>query len=105
MIICINRINSAAGFDKKTKQKCLMSIRLLCRFVLLFILSGSLAFISSNAFSQPTSSATDQKINGKVTDETGTGMTGVSVAVKGTNLGTTTNEDGNFSLTVPGRNS
>jgi TonB-linked SusC/RagA family outer membrane protein len=105
MIICINRINSAAGFDNKTKQTCLMSIRLLCRFVLLFILSGSLAFISSNAFSQPTSSATDQKINGKVTDETGTGMTGVSVAVKGTNLGTTTNEDGNFSLTVPGRNS
>src|SRR5688572_20134985 len=40
------------------------------------------------------------KVTGKVTDETGNGMPGVSVSVKGTSNGTTTNEDGVYVLGI-----
>jgi TonB-linked SusC/RagA family outer membrane protein len=40
-------------------------------------------------------------ITGNVTDENGTPLSGVSVAAKGTKIGTTTNPNGDFSLTVP----
>jgi TonB-dependent starch-binding outer membrane protein SusC len=46
--------------------------------------------------------AQDKTVTGKVTDEKdGSPLPGVSVTVKGTNLGTTTNSDGSFSLSVP----
>ncbi|MBK5271295.1 MAG: carboxypeptidase-like regulatory domain-containing protein, partial [Bacteroidia bacterium] len=41
------------------------------------------------------------KITGRVLSESGEPLTGVSVIVKGSNTGTTTNEDGDFSITVP----
>jgi TonB-dependent starch-binding outer membrane protein SusC len=40
-------------------------------------------------------------ITGKVTDDTNTGLPGVNVLLKGTNNGTTTNAEGNYSLTIP----
>ncbi|TXK49138.1 TonB-dependent receptor [Pontibacter qinzhouensis] len=40
-------------------------------------------------------------VTGKVTDENGGGLPGVSVSVKGTSIGTVTDIDGNFSLNVP----
>jgi hypothetical protein len=40
-------------------------------------------------------------LTGKVSDEKGQGLPGVTVVLKGTNTGTTTNLDGNYSLTVP----
>lgn len=40
-------------------------------------------------------------VKGKVTDETGAGMPGVNVIVKGTTSGTTTDSDGNYSIDVP----
>jgi len=40
-------------------------------------------------------------ITGKATDATGTPMANVSVIAKGTTIGTTTKEDGTYSLTVP----
>jgi len=43
----------------------------------------------------------DIKITGKVTSSTGEAIAGVSVTVKGTSIGTTTDNNGNFSLTVP----
>lgn len=43
----------------------------------------------------------DMSISGKVTDETGKGISGVSIRVKGTTKGTTTNNDGSYSLSVP----
>jgi TonB-linked SusC/RagA family outer membrane protein len=42
-----------------------------------------------------------QKISGKVTDETGDALPGVSVTIKGIPKGTTTDVDGNYSLDVP----
>ena len=49
--------------------------------------------------------AADQTVNGRVTDgATGGGLPGVSVVVKGTSRGTTTDTDGNFRVTVPEQN-
>ncbi|GEO03337.1 SusC/RagA family TonB-linked outer membrane protein [Adhaeribacter aerolatus] len=42
-----------------------------------------------------------QNVTGKVTGEMGEGLPGVTVLVKGTNTGTTTNPEGNFALQVP----
>ncbi|MDP5121425.1 MAG: TonB-dependent receptor plug domain-containing protein, partial [Spirosomaceae bacterium] len=39
-----------------------------------------------------------QKVTGKVLDETGSGLPGVSITVKGSTTGTNTDNDGNFSI-------
>ena len=43
----------------------------------------------------------DQTVSGKVSDEKGEGLPGVSVVLKGTTKGTTTDVDGGFRLSVP----
>ena len=43
----------------------------------------------------------DWPLTGKVTSPNGEGLPGVTVVVKGTTLGTTSNPDGSFSLSVP----
>ena len=49
--------------------------------------------------------ATDQTITGRVTDgTTGSGLPGVSVVVKGTSRGTTTDTDGNYQVNTPDQN-
>jgi TonB-linked SusC/RagA family outer membrane protein len=55
---------------------------------LIVVLSSTLAF-------------QDIKITGKVTGENGEALPGVSVTLKGTSVGTTTDNNGNFTLTVP----
>ena len=55
-----------------------------------------LLLFSASAFAQ------DRVISGRVTDSSGRGVSGASVSVKGQNSrGTTTGENGNFSLSVP----
>ncbi len=50
----------------------------------------------------PTLSApTDFSVSGRVTDEVGDGLPGVSILLKGTTRGTTTDVDGKFKLSVP----
>jgi len=44
-------------------------------------------------------------LTGRVTDENGNGLPGVSILLKGTQRGTTTDRDGNFSIDVPDANS
>jgi TonB-linked SusC/RagA family outer membrane protein len=46
------------------------------------------------------SASAQQTLNGRVTDETGSGVPGVSVTVKGQNKGTVTNTQGRYSLEV-----
>ena len=41
------------------------------------------------------------RVTGRVTSSTGEGLAGVSITVKGTRTGTTTDASGNFALTVP----
>jgi TonB-linked SusC/RagA family outer membrane protein len=60
------------------------------------ILSAALLFVlmTGMAFAQ-------KAISGKVTDESGSSVPGVSVVVKGTTTGTITDIDGKYSLSVP----
>ena len=62
--------------------------------VLLFL------FVSFSLFAQ-----TNIPIQGKVSDISGQGLRGVSITLKGTSSGTTTDAEGNFSITVPNQNS
>ena len=50
---------------------------------------------------QPTQQTKEIKITGKVTDESGEVLPGVSVFIKGTSLGVATDIDGKFALSVP----
>ncbi len=45
--------------------------------------------------------AQDIKITGKITGDNGEALSGVSIKIQGTSLGTTTDYNGNFTLTVP----
>lgn len=53
------------------------------------------------AFSQPLLEITDNRIKGKVTNEDGSPLEGVSVMLKGSDKGTSTNANGEFSIVVP----
>lgn len=52
----------------------------------------------------PTTEAVDHSISGTVTDEKNAGLPGVSVVVKGTNRGSTTDATGKYKLTIPDGN-
>src|SRR5215217_813630 len=56
--------------------------------------SFMLSFAAIVAFAQ------ERKVTGKITDLAGTGIPGATVVVKGTQSGTNTNGDGDFSLNV-----
>jgi hypothetical protein len=43
----------------------------------------------------------EKKVGGVVTDNTGVGLPGVSVFIKGTSIGTTTNIDGKYNIQLP----
>jgi len=60
--------------------------------------SGDNIYLSKSSPSSP------RKIYGKVVDEGSNPLPGVAVYVKGTTIGTTTDLDGNFSMTVPADN-
>jgi len=47
----------------------------------------------------------DIPVKGTVTDDNGSGLPGVSIVVKGTNLGTTTDPEGKFKIGIPTANS
>lgn len=66
---------------------------------LIIALVGCLVMVSYAAIAQ-------KVVTGKVTDaKSGAGLPGVTVNVKGTNTGTSTDADGTFSLTVPSESS
>ncbi|WP_201300923.1 SusC/RagA family TonB-linked outer membrane protein [Sunxiuqinia indica] len=51
--------------------------------------------------SEPNQIQQKRTINGKVTDQTGMGIPGATVVIKGVNAGTVTDIDGNYSLSAP----
>ena len=76
------------------KQFYSRSSKLRFRHFTAVLLSVSLLFLTHQTFAQ------EKTVTGKVTDEAGVTLPGVSIVVKGTSLGTVTDADGNFSLTV-----
>lgn len=65
------------------------------------VLSQSNALAKSASSYSFTVSEVDVRVSGKVTDGNGFSLPGVSVKVKGTSIGTSTDANGNYSLTVP----
>lgn len=61
-----------------------------------------LLFIFSFIFFSLVTFAQDREIKGRVTDDAGVPLQGVSVIPKGLKKGTQTDKDGNFSITLPG---
>ena len=59
------------------------------------LLLSSLIFLSQQLLAQ------NKTVTGKVTDGNGVGLSGVSIRVKGTNTGTSTGNDGSYSITLP----
>jgi TonB-dependent starch-binding outer membrane protein SusC len=76
-------------------------VRMLFVATLIFFVGAAQATTTKNFRS---SRKADVKVSGKVTDETGAGIPGASVAVKGTTRGVTTDPSGNYSLSVPDGN-
>ena len=65
------------------------------------LLTLSLILIFSSLLNQSVYSQSNQIVKGKVTDRSGESIPGVSVVVKGTIVGTITDQKGNFSFTLP----
>src|SRR5882724_8016512 len=86
----MNQINCVAGHK---------STHLATMIILLFTFGFLPALVQAKSpgyyFQQ------DKTIRGKITDEQGNGLPGVTVQQKGTTNGTTTSATGDFSLTVP----
>jgi TonB-linked SusC/RagA family outer membrane protein len=73
------------------------------RLVPLLLLSGGLApLVPQAAYAQVAGAHT---VTGKITSDTGEGIPGVTVVVKGTTTGATTDVNGTYTLTVPNDNS
>ena len=79
-----------------------MTILQLC----MVILCASASFANGNKSMVPQpkpaeSQLADQTIKGKVTDEKGAGLPGVSVVLRGSSTGTVSDTDGRYSLSIP----
>ena len=78
------------------KEKSIHPLSCFCKFSsLLFIF----ILITNVSFSQGTT------LKGRVTDADGNGIEGASVNIRGTNVGTVTDKNGNYSLNIPKTNS
>ena len=74
------------------------------RLVSLLLLTSSLP--PAVALAQtPVATTGPHAVTGKITSDNGEGLPGVTVVIKGTTTGTTTDVDGNYTLTVPDDNS
>ncbi len=78
------------------------SRRIVIENMLYLLLVISLGFITSTTASAKNLTATvlDTTITGKVTSSTGEALAGVSVSIKGSQLGTSTDKEGNFRISV-----
>ena len=63
----------------------------------LLLLAGTLFFLITTAFAQ-------QTVSGRVTDDKGNPIEGISVNLKGTTIGTTTDKNGDYTIKVSGTN-
>jgi len=68
--------------------------------LMLVVFALAMLFTTSNVFAQ----ANEITVKGKVTDVSGVGLPGLTVAVKGTGQGTITDNQGSYSITVENEN-
>ena len=73
-----------------------MLVKMLIRMCLLGLVAGGFSMLPGTVMAQQ-----GRQIAGKVTDSTGAALSGVSVVIKGTKRGATTDSTGYFSVNVP----
>src|SRR3954452_18832237 len=78
-----------------------MNSKLAAKLFLLLFISNLLQCALVDSVAQPVASSTGKKITGKVTDENGNSLAGVSITLKGTKQGTSTDSTGLFTTNVP----
>src|SRR5690606_15016409 len=77
------------------------SIPLRCLFTVFLFLTVGLGTVVSDPISLIQADRKDVTVKGRVTEENGTPIPGVTVSVPGTTVGTATDMDGEYSLSVP----
>ena len=76
-----------------------MLVRMLLRISLLGLIAGGFVILPGAALAQAS-----REVTGRVTESTGAALAGVSVSIKGSHGGATTDSTGYFSLHVPSGN-
>jgi hypothetical protein len=76
-----------------------MLAKILFRMCLLSLVAGGFVILPGTATAQAS-----HEVTGRVTDSTGSSLGGVSIGVKGSKRGATTDSTGYFSLNVPSGN-
>nr|MBA4167851.1 SusC/RagA family TonB-linked outer membrane protein [Chitinophagaceae bacterium] len=87
----------------QTNHKKILLHRLGCILLMgCFLLKGSLAY--SNWAGRPDHIFQQRTLSGKVTDDQGQPLAGVSILIKGNSSGVSTGQDGSFEIAVPSKN-
>lgn len=82
-------------------EKTIRILKLTAGLILLAILSAPAVNTVNESPGSETAQQQGRRITGKVTDQTGASLPGVSVVVKGTATGIITDNNGNFTLVLP----
>jgi TonB-dependent SusC/RagA subfamily outer membrane receptor len=79
------------------------------KLLFLGLIAGMLILTNPNLLAADAAAVNDvqqqRTVTGTVVDKTGEPLVGVGIALKGSNLGTTTDENGHYSITVPAEGS
>ena len=78
-----------------------LSKTLACIFVMQVIAAADLVAMPSFRLQQNSTAQANVVVTGRVTDEQGTALPGVTVRLKNTNVAAMTNNDGNYRIAVP----
>lgn len=78
-----------------------MNAKITYEFFLLFLFAGLLSLLTINISAQTSSVSSGKKVSGRVTDESGNSVSGVTVSAIGTQIATQTDDNGNYTLNAP----
>jgi TonB-linked SusC/RagA family outer membrane protein len=99
--------NQAVSLDVKNEQLDLVLKKILEPLGMDYSVSGDVILIDKKTVTlteTESQKAIPVKVTGKVTDNAGAALIGVSIKIKGGNGGTVTNAEGRYTLTVPDEN-
>lgn len=102
-IIQANRLVSVWALDKKLSEVLIMVLKPLN--ISFRVIGGQIMLTTETSETPVPFKKTDQSVSGRIIDETGLGLPGVSVVEKGTQQGTVTDAEGKFTFNVTGSES
>jgi len=88
-------------FMQAMKSARLSKVLILSHLILFIVIISTLRSAAAKVYENPANALTAATISGKVTDDTDQSLPGVTVKVKGSNLATVTDANGNYTLNAP----